>query len=68
MQGTGDHDKEVFEGDLRQKLWAEYAKTTTDLDKILIQRKGGKATMRRCLEPRLITYVIYIFLEKLQLL
>ena len=31
-----------FEGDLHQKLWAECAKTTTELDGILIQHRGEK--------------------------
>ena len=36
-----------FEGDLCQKLWAECAKTTTDLDGILTQHRGEKSNYEK---------------------
>ena len=36
-----------FEGDLRQKLWAECAKTTMELDGILIQHRGEKSNYKK---------------------
>ena len=36
-----------FEGDLRQKLWAECAKTTMELDGILIQQRGEKSNYEK---------------------
>ena len=36
-----------FEGDLRQKLWAECAKITTGLDRILIQHRGEKSNYKK---------------------
>ena len=36
-----------FEGDLQQKLWAECAKTTTELDGILIQQRGKKSNYEK---------------------
>ena len=39
-----------FEGGLCKKVWAECAKTATDLDGVLIQDKKINATMRKCLE------------------
>ena len=35
-----------FEEDLRQKLWVQYAKTTTELDGILIQKNADKTNYK----------------------
>ena len=36
-----------FEGELRKKLWAECAKTATDLDGVLIQDKMNKCNYKK---------------------
>ena len=54
-----------FEGDLRQKLWAECAKTIMELDRILIQHRGEQNNYKKNLELSLSVYIINVFLEKL---
>ena len=36
-----------FEGELRKKLWAECAKTATELDDVLIQDKKNKCNYKK---------------------
>ena len=36
-----------FEGELRKKLWAECAKTATDLDGVLIQDRNKKSNYKK---------------------
>ena len=44
---TSHYELRIFEGDLHQKLWAECAKTTIKLDRILIQHRGEKSNYEK---------------------